>query len=131
MILNIIEYVWISLSCASCLQPPIIGSIEHIKSHRVCRPAKHTIVFNCTILQQNVAAIRLICISSHARLPVPLAMRQASFKSDCNVDFFACTISVIPGGIHQTHHHHGGSCTYIYITPAAVMSTPRTTTMPN
>merc|ERR1712213_121102 len=80
VILSRTEFVCISVSCVNCLYPPNMGSIESTKLHRAGRPAKHTIVLDCTILPQNITAIRIICISLHMRSPVPLEMRQASLK---------------------------------------------------
>merc|ERR1739844_249553 len=42
------------------------------------RPAKHTVVFDCIILPQNVTVTIIICTSLHPRSPVPLAMKQAT-----------------------------------------------------
>merc|ERR1712113_674671 len=49
-----------------------------------------TLFFDCTILPQNMTAITIICISLHARSPVPFAMRHVSLKVVLGCMQFTC-----------------------------------------
>merc|ERR1712019_264514 len=82
ILLSITEYVCISVSCANCSHQPNIGSIEPVNLYRAGRPAKHTLVFDCS------PAAECDCNQNYLykfRSPVP-PMRQA-LKSHFNFAF--------------------------------------------